>query len=420
MNLYYKKLLLCIAALFTLECALMSLCVFSEIPLGKGTLNARFYSKQRLVENDSKLNPKNIFAADNGFYGTEFFTLGYSLKGERLSFHFNDFGYIKANRDPDFHNSIGELYGSLQFGAVFVDIGKKRIHQSLSYFKSPINFTVDTAGTKNHNETQFSEGKIMAHVDIFSNYGFLGISYIPKIDFSKSIEQYVSSSQVQQGLLRYDFTVHKYTMGIAVSKDDFWRLGTHVSTTLGDYVEVHFEGVFNEQKTRTALSVAGGLAFQNPEPAKNRYEALLGCTANLPWFSGIVEYYYNQAGLTGDEWRHQTDTYRNLQNTDLTSMLNLYNLGMAYQALSQNRDFNSRHYLMLRLSNPTTDDYQIALNTVVNLQDFSGVVMPSMSYSGWNHISLEAHCTKSFGSPYSEFSLYGETWSCGLSIELWL
>ncbi|HHU36269.1 MAG TPA: hypothetical protein GXZ47_03475, partial [Treponema sp.] len=224
MSKVYKKPVVHIAFLAAIFTSLLISGAFSEVPLGKGSLSASFYSKQRLVETDSKLNPNNVFCVENGFYGTEAFTLGYAITGERVSLRFNDFGSIKANNNPDGSNCIGELYGSLRLGEVFLDIGKKRINQSLSYFKSPINFVLDNY---EQYELNFSEGRIMANLDFFTNYGFIGVSYIPKIDFNSSIKRYASSSQVQQGLLRYDVTLGSFTMGFAVSKDDFWRIGTH-------------------------------------------------------------------------------------------------------------------------------------------------------------------------------------------------
>jgi len=81
---------------------------------------------------------------------------------------------------------------------------------------------------------------------------------------------------------------------------------------------------------------------------------------------------------------------------------------------------NCRHYAMLRVSNPTSDKYQLAVNSIMNLQDFSGMIIPSIGYEGWDNITLSGNITVAFGREYSEFRLYGNVWSCGLDLELWL
>jgi hypothetical protein len=209
-------------------------------------------------------------------------------------------------------------------------------------------------------------------------------------------------------------------MGIAVSKDDQWRLGTHFSRAFGGYTEMHFEGVFNEKKERYELSIQDGIASYERIVKKSRCEGLIGITENLPMLTGIVEYYYNQAGYSKGEWESRIADYRALENAADSDTFYYYNLGMAYRTLTLNRSFNGRHYLMIRLSNPTTDNYQVAVNTIINLQDYSGMVMPSISYSGWDNITVEAQFSKSFGRRFSEYSLYGESWNCGLSVEIWL
>ena len=391
--------------------------IFSEVRIGEETLSASIFSNQKFAVIDSPMNPENVFKLEDGYYGNEKFCVGYAFQGEAFSVRFNDFGSIQADDNPDGLNCIGELYGSLKVGWAFLDIGKKRINQSLSYFKSPINFVLD--GYDQY-ELRFSEGRIMANLDAFTDYGFIGLSYIPKIDFNDDVERYASSSQNQQALLRYETTIFDSTMGIAVSKDDTWRLGTHFSRAFGGYTEMHFEGVFNEKKERYELSIQDGLESCERMSKENCCEGLIGITGNLPLLTGIVEYYYNQAGYSKSEWKSRIAEYRALETAADNDAAYLYNLGMAYRSLTLNRSFNGRHYLMIRLSNPTTDDYQVAVNTIINLQDFSGMVMPSLSYSGWDNITVEAQFSKSFGRRFSEYSLYGESWNCGLSVEIWL
>ena len=311
----------------------------------------------------------------------------------------------------------GELYGTIRIGGAFLDVGKKRINQSLSYFKSPINFVLDDYGEY---ELRYSEGRIMANLDAFTDYGFFGISYLPKVVFDSQVERYASSSQGQQGLLRYDVTVRDWAVGLAISRDSCWRVGMHASRSVGECAEIHVEGVFNEERERREISADGPLTEEKIVVVRNRLESLIGLTLNLSFLSGIVEYYYNQAGYDHREWDEVTDAYRGYAASDEENPLYLYNLGMSYRTLARNRDFNGRHYLMLRISNPSTENYEVAMNAVVNLQDRGVILMPSIGYSGWSNLSIEAKFAKLFGPTYSEFSLHGNDWSCGLSVELWL
>lgn len=391
--------------------------VFSEVKLGEGTFSASLFSNQKFAVIDSPVNPNNVFGAADGYYGTERFCVGYAQSGEPFSVRLNDFGSVHADDNPDGVNCVGELYGSLKVGWAFLDIGKKRINQSLSYFRSPINFVLD--GYDQY-ELRFSEGRIMANLDAFTDYGFVGLSFIPRIDFSDSVERYASSSQKRQALLRYDATIRDCTMGIAVSRDDQWRLGAHFSRAFGGYTEMHCEGVYNEKKERCELSIRDGVSSCERVRKENCCEGIFGITENSPMLTAIVEYYYNQAGYSKREWESCIDDYRALENADESDALYFYNLGFAYRSLTVNRSFNGRHYLMIRLSNPTTDEYQLAINAIINLQDFSGRIMPSINYSGWDNITVEAQFAKSFGKRFSEYALYGESWSCGLSVEIWL
>ncbi|MCK9169344.1 MAG: hypothetical protein M0P01_02910 [Treponema sp.] len=392
--------------------------LFAEVCFGNHTFSARFYSDQYYENADSCLNPDNVFDVDEGFAGKERFTTGYHWAGKNLSVTMNDFMSLTPAEDPGFTNCFGELYGSVCLGNVFIDIGKKRINQSLSYFKSPINFVL--SGYDQY-DLQFSEGCIMANIEAFTDFGFIGFSFMPECGFNSDIERYVSSSQDRQLLLRYDLPTTNCTTGIAVYWNDNWRLGCHFSRTLGDYAEIHTEYVFNEKKNVSGFRLNDGIASNVSVTKKYCSEGLLGLTVNSAWLSGIGEYYYNQAGYSYDEWKDVTDTFHDIRDSDQTAAMYRYNLGTAFQSMASNRSFGcGRHYAMLRLSNPSTEKLQYSVNMIVNLQDGSGMVTPSIRYDGWEHIAAEASFSACFGNPYSEFMLYADSWQSCLTMEIWL
>jgi len=376
---------------------------YPEITMGKTTIDGSVYSKQKYGETGSALNPDNIFQLPEGYAGTVEYVAGYQYTTDRLSFKLDDFGKFSTKKNPDLQNCIGEAIVSASVPFSYLDIGKKRINQSVSFFRSPINFALD-AGY----DARFSEGRWMTNLDIFSPVGFFGLSFMPKIDCDSDAEKYASSSQSTQYLLRYGETVLNFDVGVAISKKDTWKAGATLSTTIGNYVELHGEYVLNELKNET----------------KNSWEAVTGITVNLKNASGILEYYFNQSGYDGKTWNDLLRSWKEKrQNYDQngSNPLSLFQLGGAFSSFSERPVFeHCQHYLMLHLSNPETDNYQLAVNTIFSPEDLSGIFLPSFKYEGWKNISLEGNISIPFGKEYGEFTLTGETWSCGLDMELHL
>lgn len=368
----------------------------AEVPLGAGTVSASMESIQRFVSYRTPLNPDNVFGADEGYLGSFRYTAGYETRGERLSFFLYDYGQFAADDNPDGRNRIGELFGTIRLGEVFIDAGKKRINQSPSYFMSPVNFVLDDY---REYDLTFSEGRAMVNIEWFSGIGFIGLSYLPRLDFPENVERYVSSSQKQQALARYELSGSVGNIGLAVSRDDRWRFGVQGSRTFGRYTEFHGELVWDE---------------------KEKMKALTGVTANVQHVSVIAEYYFNQAGLSAREWKDEQDRCREAANVEPLTGMALRNLGMAYGQFTGNTGYNGRHYAMLRISNAATGDWDLSCTACMNLQDAGTVLMPEVSYSGWHNLVMTARVRRCLGPKWSEYLLYGEVWSCELSAELWL
>lgn len=93
---------------------------------------------------------------------------------------------------------------------------------------------------------------------------------------------------------------------------------------------------------------------------------------------------------------------------------------MEYSRLLENQGYNGRHYAMLRVSNAATGDWVLSFTACMNLQDAGAVLMPEIAYSGWHNLVMTARARRCLGPQWSEYLLYGEEWSCELSVELWL
>lgn len=392
--------------------------LFCEVGHGNSSFNFNIFSKQFISNHDTPLNPHNIFDIRNGYYGDGDYTLGMSWSNNKASIVLNDFGTIQIPDTDSFRNSISELYLSYAFLCGFVDLGKKRINQSLSYFKSPINFALDKT---NRYDLRFSEGRVMSNIDLFTNFGFIGISYIPQLNVNENVERYISSSQNQQYLFRYDHSVCSFNVGIAATYEQAWRTGVHFSRSLGNNMEVHCEYVFNENKMTSDFTVYNEIIDVTQRDNRDVSEGVIGFTLNTSLLSGIFEYYVNQSGYSYDEWKNKRNTYKELSASDNTHPLYYYNLANAYRSLIDNAfSANSKHYIMLRLSNPAGNDVDLSLNTIINMQDFSGRLLSACSYLGWEHIALETGLCVAFGETYTEFRMLGESLLLSFVVEFFL
>lgn len=370
--------------------------VYGELAVGPGTVSASIESVQRFVSYRTPLNPDAVFGSDEGYLGSFRYTAGYDVSGDRFSFTLNDYGTFDADENPDGRNCLGELFGTVRLGEVFLDAGKKRINQSPSYYESPINFALDDY---REYDLTYSEGRVMVNLEWFSPAGFFGVSYLPRLAFPAEVERYVTSSQDRQALARYEVSGEAGSLGLVVSRDDRWRAGVHGSRTFGQYTEAHVELVWDEDE---------------------RMKQVTGVTVNLPWISVIAEYFYNQAGLSAREWDDERDRYRQLTEMEPLQGMALYNLGRAYGTFTGNQGYNGRHYALLRVSNPADGDWDLSFTTTMNLQDFGFIILPELAYSGWHNLVMTLRFMRCFGPHWSEYMLYGELWSGELSVELWL
>ncbi|MBN2510159.1 MAG: hypothetical protein JXB03_07780 [Spirochaetales bacterium] len=370
--------------------------LYAEMPVGRGTVSASMESIQRYISYSTPLNPGNIFGADEGYLSSFRYTFGYQTGGEHFSFTLNDYGSFSTDDISDGRNCLGELFGTIRLNEVFIDAGKKRINQSPSYFLSPINFVLDDYSEY---ELRYSEGRVMLNLEWFSPLGFIGFSYLPRLKVSGDIERYVTSPQEQQVLARYEVSGTAGTLGLAVSLDERWRVGAHVSRSLGQYAEAHVEMVWDEDEKMKNVS---------------------GITVNLPQVTIITEYYYNQAGCSRSEWKREQDRFQQLVNTEPLEGMALYGLGTAFEGFVVNRGNTGRHYTMLRVSNPTADNWELSLAATMNLQDSGMLIMPAIGYSGWHNLVMAARFLRCVGTVWSEYALYGHEWSCELSLELWI
>ncbi len=413
----------------------------SEITYSAKIYNTETFSSVKTVLNpDGVLNNYSSFLA-GGLSGEVKYYLDFRWKSDPFSFQASDIGYLDAVTNSAFTNLMTEDYLSFNFWEIFLDAGKKKITQSVCFLTTPIDFAIngfnDISKNKSYN-LQFSEGKYMANADWFSDFGVIGLSYMPELDFATNAQQYFSSSQIEQEEFRYTVNISGADMGLALSHDSNWRAGANFSATIGDYVEVHAECAYLEyiprfglgtNMTATGFDPASMQPIYSPEltitreNVSNVYQIIVGGTYNGEYFSLYVEYYYNMAGYNYAQWssiRQSMRDFRSDYYNNSSGVLNAANLGTLMSFMGTNSFLDvCQDYAMIRVTTPSasTEKLGLAWTTLVNLEDLSGMEIFSASYS-WDNLSLTGQFTFDFGDDYSEFKLLGQDWTAGVEIEI--
>ncbi len=375
----------------------------AEAAFGDASIGASLATRQTLRDFDSVLNPGNILALDSGLCGELAYSLDLGWKQDWLSFRFQDFGLVEAEIDPSLSNRVGECSLGLRAGAFYLDIGKVKISQSRSYFMMPMDFAIDDRTgefREDRYDLRFAEGRWMASLELYAKLGFFGAAYIPRIEFEGGAADYFSSPQDSRFLFRFSRNIGGVDAGLALSYADAIEAGAQVSFGLGDYAEIHAEGVY-----RGSESGGGGAA-----------ELAIGAALNFPAWSAIIEYSYDGAGLDAKAWDERIEACKAAATLGTPDAL-----GWALLSLrEEGRPLACRHYAMIRLSNPSTRSLSASAIAIVNLVDLSGRVMPCLSYEGWEQLRAKLSFAFPFGGEYGELRLLGESWAISIEFELWI
>lgn len=373
------------------------------------------------------------------------------IKQWGFTFMLADTGKLQAETNAQLTNRVTELYLSYNLFGHFIDVGKKKITKSMSFFKTPMDFALVSAGdltkAKEDNEL-FAEGTFMVNLELFTDIGVFAINYAPKIDFTNEAIQYFSQSQIEYQEFRYSHNFGDVDTGLAVFHSDIWQAGINTSVTIGNNMELHLEGVFREQEGRTKLisdtvtiATSSVVMYSNvSETLTNRFDFVVGGSYIFKYFTVMAEYYFNHSGYNQSEWngirnimRDERDKYDDneidsvlfeqagagaipmfmMMNPEGTSsMLNLATM----QSFVNASGFAElcHHYLMLRFSHPNPDKWDWSLVTIMNLQDASGMELLAGSYLGWEHLKGTAKFAFCFGPEFSEFIMMGQKWEMGI------
>ncbi len=404
--------------------------------------NAKLFNTQNFYVFKSALDPDSILPVSDGYSGMMKYYLDSQIKVKDLSFYAADYGFFQLMKSAVLTNKIVELFLSYKMGICFIDAGKKKITQSASFLKSPIDFvlnsTKDISKDRDYN-LEFAEGKFMANLDLFSDFGVFGICCIPEMDFTNDGITYFSSPQAEQEEFRYSVNLSGVDAGLAVSHDKSWQAGANLSFTFLEFFEFHAEGAYLQNKDVLRIRTNRIIIGYNPvlmenitadlltnvvQTVNDATEFIIGGSYNNEYINLMIEYYFNPSGYNYDEWKDILKTARDQRKKydgDKSDIFNQINLGTL-----QNHIYSPgiaelcEHYLMIRITNPPSEKSGLSAVALFNLQDLSGIFIPGVCYTGWDHLSLSVNASFSFGDDYSEFKLLGQDWAVSLEVEIFL
>jgi len=314
-------------------------------------------------------------------------------------------------------------------GTLIWDIGKKVIHPSSGFFKTPLN--VISHGTLGNAANlsgaavgMWEEGWVGTDVTLL--VGNLSISnfFSPRLRWSgqaDTVLQYVSLPQNDfQNLTRMDVRIGEAdvrllgllsTGGPGSSDPEMHlQLGAGLDTNIGDSVTVRAEVSAADSQGRLTVADAQ-YATASTDSVNWAPHALVGATwTNAQQLSVMAEYYYNGSGFIGGDYAQLIQYSQNRRNTFTT----------APDLLDQFGDFDAgRHYGFVRVSGKIDDKLTAAGWTQVNLQDLSGLtgIVLTFTYDKW---SLNGSFMDAWGTADTEGGLSPLLWKVDLEISLFL
>ena len=314
-------------------------------------------------------------------------------------------------------------------GTLIWDFGKKVIHPSSGFFKTPLNVIShgalgNAANLSGAAVGTWEEGWI--GTDVTWLVGALSISnfFSPRLQWSSDADrllQYVSLQQNDfQNLTRLDLRIGGadvrllglLSSGAPGSGDTglHGQLGAGLDTNIGDSITVRAEVAAADTQGRLAVADAQGLTTSAQSVAWAP-RVLLGLTwTNAQQLSVMAEYSYNGAGFFGDEYSQLLQYMQNRRNTGSS----------APDLLDQFGTFDAaRNYGFTRISGKVDDILTAAAWTQVNLQDISGLtgIVLTFTYDKW---SLNGSIMGAWGGSNTEGGLSQLLWKADLEVSLFL
>ncbi|HUI70545.1 MAG TPA: hypothetical protein VL354_08465 [Spirochaetia bacterium] len=316
-------------------------------------------------------------------------------------------------------------------GTLMWDAGKKVIHPSSGFFRTPLNVISHGPLGNSANLTgsavgTWEEGWVGTDVTVLLGSVTLANFFSPRLTWSGDADralQYISTQQNDyQNLTRCDLRLGDadvrllglFSSGGPGSSDPDLRFtaGAGLDTNIGDAVTVRAEISAASLQNRTVVSsdsIPLAVATQEVTWAP---KALAGFTwTNSDQLSVMAEYSYNGAGFIGDDYARLISYSKTLRSTVGAAGPDLLDQFGNFQA--------AQHYGFLRVSGKIDDKLSAAGWTTVNLQDFSGLtgIVLTLTYDKW---TVNASLMNALGNTDTEAGLSPLLWRVDLEVSLFL
>ena len=315
-------------------------------------------------------------------------------------------------------------------GTLIWDLGKKVIHPSSGFFRTPLNVIShgalgNTANLSGSAVGTWEEGWFGTGVTLLAGGLTFANFFSPRLQWDSGagrVLQYVSTPQDDyQDLTQLDLRIGDADVRLlgllstggpgSADPDLRFTAGAGVDTNIGDAVTVRAEISAADSQDRVVVTDDQLLATA-VQSVSWAPRALAGFTwTNKDQLSVMAEYYYNGAGFIGNDYASVIRYSQNLRNSPGAS---------APDVLDQFGTFSAaQHYGFVRVSGNIDDKLSAAAWTEVNLQDLSGLtgIVLTLGYDKWN---VNGSLMSAWGGSSTEAGLSPLLWRVDLEVSLFL
>lgn len=320
--------------------------------------------------------------------------------------------FLKGQADYPFSEisdfSVRELFADLTLAdSLYVRAGKQTINWGVGRYFSPAN--VINLGNK---DPEDPDAELVGPVAIQLHFPSGADNY-----YAYAILQDMEEKKTIGIAARGEWVLGntEVSLGGVYRPDQPWAVTATASGALWSidlYGEVALKG--NDDRTFVARDPATPLGISTVSKAD---ELELSATAGFSWswsndastinLSVNGQYYWNGAGYADPSiFTDYAAAIRTLVSTGTLSANDLYLRGRQYGAAT------------VGLSDIANTDLAVSLFWLGNIEDKSGKIVPTISYTGINKVKISLSYTEAYGSAGSEFCPNGAWRSIGASIAL--
>ncbi len=318
-----------------------------------------------------------------------------------------------------FKNLVDNAYIDLKTGGTsFLTIGKENLQEGVGLSYNPTNFLAEGK------DVDYSQREEERKKDVEGNYLLRFESIGENLTLSFLVAPKIGSLQPEP--MRQQLRLYSLMGDVDVALSYFYaeqeKLGLNISGIVGNNTELHTEiGLtkgskrgFLRKKEEVGPPNSGVYKYEIYDIADEEKifaQAIAG--GHYTWDNKtnlIIEYLFNQDGYSKSEWHEFIELVKNASSNFkkppvdfeagiFKENLRLANSLMTYRTLRRN-------YLFFRLSNPELFDcYDSQLTVLLNVDDHSCVVMPSIDCKKFQNMVFRLGVNWFSGNSQSEFGL---------------